>query len=264
MTAASPAPSLPLALREFSCMWLKYRRTWRGSIVIGLVNPLLFLTGIGIIGKLIDDSPSGPLGGVPYLTWLAPGLMAASAMQMGFGSGGFGAFRGAAPDGSFRTSAATPMSPTDIMVGALLFVACRLALLSTGFFLVQVLLGAAPTAWSVLTIGSATLTGLAFAAPMAAWGVLTKRFSTLHTVFRFVVQPLYLLSGTFFPLSTVPTWLQKAAYVSPLWHGVQLTRDINLSRLTLAGGLVHVSVLTGLTVAGVAAARVTFRRRLYQ
>jgi lipooligosaccharide transport system permease protein len=260
MTAAA----LALPLREFSYNWLKYRRTWRGSIVIGLVNPLLFLTGIGIIGKLIDDSATGPLGGVPYLTWLAPGLMAASAMQMGFGSGGFGAFRAAAASGSYRSASATPMSPTDIMVGSLIFVGFRLALLSTGFFLVQALLGAAPSVWSVLTIATATLTGLAFATPMAAWAVVAKRFQSMQTVFRFVVQPLYLLSGTFFPLSTVPTWLQKLAYASPLWHGVQLTRDINLSRLTVGGALLHGGFLVAMTVAGVAVARVTYRRRLYQ
>ena len=258
MTAA-----LSLPLREFNYNWLKYRRTWRGSVVIGLVNPLLFLTGIGIIGKLIDQSPSGPLGGVPYLTWLAPGLMAASAMQMGFGAGAFAVFHAAAPSGSFRAATATPMSPSDIVLGSLIFVAFRLSLLSTGFFLVQLLLGAAPSPWSVLTIGTATLTGLAFAAPMAAWAVVAKRFETMHTVFRFVVQPLYLLSGTFFPLSTVPGWLQRVAYASPLWHGVALTRDINLRTVTLSGAIVHGGFLVVLIVAGVLCARVTFQRKLH-
>ncbi|MCU1679202.1 MAG: ABC-type multidrug transport system, permease component [Frankiales bacterium] len=256
--------TLAPALREFSYGLLKYRRTWRGSIVIGLVNPLLFLTGIGIIGKLIDNSAGGPLGGVPYLTWLAPGLMAASAMQMGFGSGGFSAFRSAAAGGSYRAASATVLSPTDIMWGGLLFVAFRLGLLSLGFFVVQVALGAAPTPWSVFTVPAAVLTGLAFAAPMAAWGVVAKRFQGLQTVFRFVVQPLYLLSGTFFPLSTVPGWLQKLAMASPLWHGVELCRDINLGRLTLPGALAHGGFLAAMTAIGIACARVTYRRKLYQ
>jgi lipooligosaccharide transport system permease protein len=260
MTELSLAPPL----REFAAEWLKYRRTWRGSIVIGLVNPLLFLTGIGIIGKLIDSSATGPLGGVSYLTWLAPGLMAASAMQMGFGSGGFGAFRAAAPGGGYRAASATPMSPTDILLGSLLFVTFRLSLLSAGFLLVQAVLGAAPTWWSVLTVPAAALTGLAFAAPMAAWGIATKRFSTMQTVFRFVVQPLYLLSGTFFPLSTVPAWLQKVAYASPLWHGVELCRDINLGRLTFAAGAVHGGFLIAMVIAGVLFARVTYRRKLHE
>jgi lipooligosaccharide transport system permease protein len=259
------AAALPAPFRAFSYHWLLYRRTWRGSIVIGLVNPLLFLTGIGIgIGKLIDAN-SGGVDGVSYLAWLAPGVLAASAMQMAFAGGGFSVFRDASPQGSYPSASATPLSPTDILVGHQLFTTLRVGLLSAGFVAVQIALGAAPSIWgAALAVPAACLTGLAFSAPMAAWAVTVRRFTTLQTVFRFVVQPLYLLSGTFFPLTTTPSWLQKLAYASPLWHGVELCRGLSLGTLTVRGLLLHGGILVALTVAGLACARVTYRRRLHE
>ncbi|MDX6516763.1 MAG: lipooligosaccharide transport system permease protein [Gaiellaceae bacterium] len=253
------------SFRAFSYHWLLYRRTWKGSIVIGLVNPLLFLTGIGIgIGKLIDAN-SGGVDGVDYLAWLAPGVLAASAMQMAFAGGGFAAFREATPEGSYASAAATPLSPTDIMVGQQLFATARVALLSAGFVVVQVALSAAPSlSGAALAVPAACLTGIAFSAPMAAWAVTVRRFTTLQTVFRFIVQPLYLLSGTFFPLTSAPEWLQKLAYLSPLWHGVQLCRGLSLGTLTARQLLVHGSVLIVLAAGGLIVARVTYRRRLHQ
>ncbi|MEP7054932.1 MAG: ABC transporter permease [Actinomycetota bacterium] len=253
-----------MVLRVFSYHWLLYRRTWRASIVIGLVNPLLFLTGIGIgIGKLIDSAPQHALGGVPYLSFLAPGLLAASAMQMAFGSSAFAVFFAAEPTGSYTAAAATPVSPTHILLGHQLFTAFRVALLSTGFVIVQVLLGAARSPWVVVTIPAAALTAAAFGAPAAAWAITAKRFPTIQAAFRFLIQPLYLLSGTFFALSTAPVWLQRVAYVSPLWHGVELCRGLSLGQLRVLPMLVHLGFLCVVTVAGLTVARGTYRRRLH-
>jgi Nod factor-specific ABC transporter NodJ protein len=256
--------ALAAPLRVFSRHWLVYRRTWLGSIVIGLVNPLLFLTGIGIgIGKLIDVN-SGGVDGVAYLAWLAPGILAASAMQMSFITAGFNVFREAAPFGSYPSAAATPLSSTDILVGHQLFAAYRIALLSVGFVLVQIVIGAAVSTWgALLSVLAACLTGLAFSGPVAAWTVTVRRFATLQTVFRFIVQPLYLLSGTFFPLSAAPGWLQKLAYLSPLWHGVVLCRGLSLGTLTATQLLVHGGILVLLAAGGLLCARLTYRRRLH-
>jgi Nod factor-specific ABC transporter NodJ protein len=252
-------------LRVFSRHWLVYRRTWRGSIVIGLANPLLFLTGVGIgIGKLVD-AHSGGINGVAYLSWLAPGILAASAMQISFLAGSFSVFSEAAPRGSYPSAAATPVSPTDILVGHQLFLAYRIALLSAGFVLVQTLLGAAVSTWgALLSVPAACVTGLAFSGPVAAWAVTVRRFATLQAVFRIVVQPLYLLSGTFFPLSAAPGWVQKAAYLSPLWHGVELCRALSLGTVTGTQLVVHGGILTALAAGGMLCARVTYRRRLQQ
>jgi lipooligosaccharide transport system permease protein len=265
VVATNRPTALARPLREFAYRWIQYRRTWRSSIVIGLVNPLLFCTGIGIgIGRLVDSAASGPLHGTPYLTFLAPGVLAASAMQMGFGAGAWYVQRAASSSGSYRMSAATPLTPTDILLGHLLYSAFQIGLLSVGFFVVQAALGAAPRPESLLTVPAAVLTGLAFAAPVSAWAVERLTFKPVQVLFRFLIQPLYLVSGTFFPLSSTPAWVQKAAWLSPLWHGVELCRRLNLGTLTFGGLAVHGGILAVMVVGGVAAARVAFQRRLHQ
>jgi lipooligosaccharide transport system permease protein len=94
--------------------------------------------------------------------------------------------------------------------------------------------------------------------------VTVTRYATLRSFFRIVVQPLYLLSGTFFPLSTSPGWVQKAAYLSPLWHGVVLCRGLSLGTLTTTQLLVHGGVLVLLAAGGLLCARITYRRRLHR
>jgi ABC-type polysaccharide/polyol phosphate export permease len=174
-------------------------------------------------------------------------------------------FQESSPLGSYPSAAATPLSSTDILVGHQLFAAYRIALLSAGFVLVQIVMGAAvSTSGALLSVLAACLTGLAFSGPVAAWAVTVTRFSTLQTVFRILIQPLYLLSGTFFPLSAAPGWLQKAAYLSPLWHGVELCRALSLGTLTAAQLLVHGGILLLVAVGGLLCARVTYRRRLHQ
>jgi lipooligosaccharide transport system permease protein len=252
-------------LRVFARHWLLYRRTWRGSIVIGLVNPLLFLTGLGIgIGKLID-AHSGGVGGVTYVVWLAPGVLAAGAMQMAFISGGFNVFQEASPAGSYASAAATSLTPGAIMLGHQLFAAYRIALLSIGFVVVEIALGAAHSASrALLTIPAACLTGLAFSAPVAAWAVTQRRFTSIQTVFRFAIQPLYLLSGAFFPLSNAPRWARRLAELSPLWHGVELCRGIGLGTLDARALAVHGGVLVVLASVGLVCARAAYSRRLHR
>ena len=107
------------------------------------------------------------------------------------------------------------------------------------------------------------LTGLAFAAPSAAIAVTVRRGATLNLIFRFVIFPLYMLSGTFFAVGELPTWLREFAYVTPLWQGVDLCRTLSLGTATTASTLVHVGYLGALTVAGTAAAGHQYRRQLH-
>ena len=109
------------------------------------------------------------------------------------------------------------------------------------------------------------LTGLAFAAPIAAWAVTVKEETSFDYIFRFGMMPLMLFSGTFFPLSQLPGWLRLVAYATPLWHGVALCRAFSLG--TAAGDplamLGHVAYLAVLAAVGIWAGARTYRRRLY-
>jgi lipooligosaccharide transport system permease protein len=250
--------------REFSHWLLRYRRTWRGTIVISVANPLLFLLGIGAgLGHLVDKHAPVAIGGVSYLAFFAPGLLAASAMQTGFIESAGRVAMAAGFDGSYRSAVTTPLGPTQIMGGHLLFMAFRIASSSAAF--VVVMLGFGVTnGWRALgVLVAATLTGFAFAAPSAAWAVTLRQTQRINSVFRFVIIPMYLFSGTFFAVAELPHWLRPLAYVLPLYHGAQLCRTLSLGTATPAGTALHVGVLLALTLAGLAVARVTYRRRLH-
>lgn len=251
------------ALREFGYWMRRYRRVWRGSVVISVANPLLFLAAMGAgLGKLVDANHSGNLAGTPYLHFLAPGLLAASAMQNGFIEGAFPVFQSSRARGNYPAAAATPMRPADILAGHLLFVAFRVLLSGVLFLAVVVAFGVVGPARAALAAGPVLLTGMAFAAPLMGWAVSVERQSRLNGLYRFVVMPLYMFSGTFFPIGQLPHWLRSVAVCTPLYQGVALTRATALGDARPGATAVHVGYLLVLTAAGVWAARRAYTRRL--
>ncbi|WP_214107183.1 ABC transporter permease [Acrocarpospora catenulata] len=242
--------------------WLyRYRRTWRGTIVISVANPLLFLLAIGAgLGALVR----GSVDGVSYLEFFAPGLLAAAAFQNAFVDGGFAVTSASRRERIYPTAAATPLEPGEIFGGHLLFITLRLALSAAAFVLVMALFGlVSGPGVAVAVVGAATLTGLALAAPLAAWAVTVRDIPQLNTVFRFGMMPLYLFSGTFFSVAQLPGPIRAVVQVMPLWHGVDLCRTLALGTAALGPSLLHLGYLAGLVVAGVLAGRVTFRRCLH-
>jgi lipooligosaccharide transport system permease protein len=159
---------------------------------------------------------------------------------------------------------ATPIRPRDIALGNIAWIALRLTLVGTVFALVAVAFGAARSPLIVLAVPAAVLTGMAFATPIVAFAATQRRPDMFSNIFRFGVTPLFLLSGTFFPIETLPSLLQPLAWLSPLWHGVQLCRGLMLGTIgdepLLA--LTHAVVLLAIVIAGTLAAIRTFERRL--
>ena len=165
---------------------------------------------------------------------------------------------------NYLAAAATPMTPFQIYLGHLLFMVFRVVISSLAFVLVMAAFGLvhSPLAALGLLLGSA-LTGTAFAAPMAAWAVAVRRPTALDICFRFILMPLYMLSGTFFSIRQLPSWLQDLAWITPLWHGVDLCRTLGLGTATAGTTAIHLGYLLALVAAGIAAARVTYRRALH-
>ena len=161
----------------------------------------------------------------------------------------------------YHAMLATPVNVQGIVLGQLSWIAIRLSLVSSVFFGVMVAFGlASPLAFPA--IESLRADGLAFAAPIVAFTATQKGDSGFSAIFRFVITPLYLFSGTFFPIEQLPGLLQPVAWLTPTYHGVALARDIVLARGDLATDAVHVLVLVAFIAAGALAARVTFRRAL--
>jgi len=237
--------------RVFEHRYLQYRRTFRGSVFSSFISPVMFLTAMGLgLGGYVSNGAS--LGGVPYLVFLAPGLLAATAMQSGSFEATFPIMAGLVWNKIFHAMYATPISPRDIALGNLAWMVARLTLISSIFTFVIVLFGAAQSPLIVLAIPAAVLTGMAFAAPLAAFSATQKNPDKFSAIFRFGITPLFLFSGTFFPIGSLPSQLQALAWLTPLYHGVALTRGLSLGTIGAdpAAAAIHVLYLAVLTGVG--------------
>jgi lipooligosaccharide transport system permease protein len=268
--AAAPAPSpLPVpgwafAVRELRFWLTDYRRTWRGSIYTSVLSPLLYLGAMGLgLGTLVDAHGRASLGGVSYLTFLTPGLLAAAAMQSGVSQGTYPVFGSVKWQKTYQAAVSSPLRPSDLFHGHLLFVTLRLIMSSALFLAIAAAFGALHSAWAIVALPVAVLTGLAFATPAEAWSVTRQKDTSFSVIFRFGLIPLFLFSGTFFPITQLPAWIRPVAYLTPLWHGVALCRELSLGTATLGGALVHVGYLAAVIAASIAAGNRTYRRRLY-
>ena len=123
--------------------------------------------------------------------------------------------------------------------------------------------GAAKSVWVLAALPVAVLTGLAFATPIEAFAITREKEQSFALVFRFGMIPLFLFSGTFFPLTQLPAWIRPVAYITPLWHGVQLCRSLSLGTAQLLPSIGHACYLLAVTAIGVYAGNLTYRRRLY-
>ncbi|MFI6762836.1 ABC transporter permease [Micromonospora sp. NPDC050417] len=254
----------PLPLREFTYWMMHYRRTWRSSIVISIANPLLFFTGVGIgLGRLIDQSSSAGLHGVSYLAFLAPGLLAAAAMQTASLESATQSQMSLYSRRNYRAAAHTPLSPANILHGHLLFVAFRITTSASAVLLAMLCFGVAKSPLALLSIPAALLTGLAFATPLMALGVTIRRRETFFTIYRFVIMPLYLFSGTFVAVDQLPAAIRPVIYPLPLWHGVEVCRAVVLETPDWSGIAGHLAYLTALAAAGLAVARAAYARKLH-
>ena len=241
---------------------LVFRRGWFNYLLAGLSQPFLYLVAMGI-GRGLYVNRSGNLpGGVPYLDYVAPALLVTQAMMAA-------AFESAWPimakiewDKTYHAALNTPIGALDLLLGDLMWIAFRTTLLSVLFLLVVLALGAASSPLVLLAVPVAVLTALAFAAPIMAFTATQTGDGGFNALFRFGITPLFLFSGTFFPIEKLPLFLQPVAWITPLYHGVAAARDLSLGRVEPVGLTVHLAFLVAVIAAGVAAGRVTFRRRL--
>jgi lipooligosaccharide transport system permease protein len=252
-------------IRVFEAEALGYKRTWRGTMISSFINPVLFLGAMGLgLGTLVDSNNDI---GVSYLAFVATGLLAASGMQNGASDGSFPVMAGIKWRKSYDGMITTPVSPADIVYGRFIWSTLRLTFVLTVFAIIAVLFDAMELGPALLAVPPGVLTGLAFASAITAWTVTREDDTSLSTLFRFGIVPLFLFSGTFFPISQLPDFLQPVAYATPLFHGVELVRKIALpgagdELITSIPMWVHVGYLTTMTVIGVVLAARLLDRRL--
>ena len=262
-SARTAAPNADgwMGARAFDYWLAAYKRTWRGSVFSDLLSPVLFLAAMGFgLGSLVDRGAG--IGGVPYVEFIAPGVLAASAMQSAVGESTFTVMGAIKWQRQYHAMLAAPLRVTDVLLGHLAYVALRVTIASSVFLAVATALGAIRSWWAVLALPVAVLCGMAFAAPVFAFAALQEEASGFAALFRFVVTPMFLFSGTFFPIEQLPGFLQPVAWVTPLWHAVDLCRDLCLGAAATLPALGHVAFLALWVVGGLALARRSFTRRL--
>jgi lipooligosaccharide transport system permease protein len=157
---------------------------------------------------------------------------------------------------------ATPLRPADVMGGHLLFVGFRLVTSSAAFFAAAAIFGALKSPWALLALPAAVLTGMAYATPVSAFAVSQEDEKGFTKLFRFGVVPMFLFSGTFFPVEQLPELIRPLAYATPLWHGVQLCREASLGTLAAAPAALHITYLSAWLAVGFVLAGRAFTRRL--
>ncbi|TRW43390.1 ABC transporter permease [Georgenia yuyongxinii] len=267
-TARGAPPTLQPARRRWlpvlGFWWLQYRRTWVSSVVSRFLMPLMFLLSLGLmLGSLVDRSAGG-VDGVPYLHYVVPGILAAQAMWAALTESTYSVLGAIRWTRQYHAMLATPIGVADVLAGHLAYVALSLTLGTVAFVAVAALFGAWASWGVLLAIPVAVLTGMAFAAPCFA---VAARFTdsadtSFSVIYRLVVTPLFLVSGTFFPVEQLPALLRPVAWVTPLWHGVEACRALTSPAPAWAAVAGHVAVLALMTAAGLWWARRAFTRRL--
>jgi lipooligosaccharide transport system permease protein len=215
-----------------------------------LVEPILYLFALGVgVGALVGDV-TGP-GGQPvsYGAFVAPALLAASAMNGAVYESTFNLYSKLKFEHLYDAMLATPLTSRDIAVGETSWALLRGSLYSVAFLAVAALAGLVSSWWSLLAIPAATLIGFAFAGIAMTATTFMTSWQDFDLV-QLVLMPLFLFSATFFPLEVYPGSLQVIVVMSPLYHGVELVRGLMLGSVG-PGLLVHVAVLAALGAIGV-------------
>jgi lipooligosaccharide transport system permease protein len=249
------------ALAVFEHQLVAYRRLWRGTLASSFLLPILFLLAMGLtVGRYID-ARSQALG-VSYLDYIAPGVLASTALQIAVFESSYPVFSNFMWNRTYHSMKATPVGVVDMLVGQIGFILLRVGTSAVGFLVVMWAFGAVHSPWGLAALPAAILMGLATAAPVFAYSASIGNDGLFAVLFRFAVIPMTLFAGVFFPVGSLPLAPRLLAYVSPLWHGVELCRAASLghgSPWALAG---HTGYLLLWAAGGFLLARWRFERKL--
>ncbi len=239
---------------------LSFRQRWV-TLVSGFFEPVFYLFSLGVgLGTLIGTVTLDDGTTVAYATFVAPALLAASAMNGAVFDSTFNIFFKMKFAKLYDAVLATPLGPRDIAVGEISWALIRGLLYAIAFFIVALVAGLVESWWSLLALPAASLIGFAFAAVGMAATTFMRSWQDFDYV-QLVVLPLFLFSSTFYPLSTYPQSLQWVVQATPLYHGVSLVRDLMLGNVN-AGLLWHVLYLAVMGLIGIVIAARRLERLL--
>lgn len=248
-------------LRGASRVWSRNFESWKdyayASLVGTVAEPLLTLVAIGYgLGRFVE-----PIDGQPYVAFLAPGLVASTAMTAAAFETTFGSFTRLTEQRTFEAIAKTPISVEEIVAGDILWGASKGVLGSTFVLAIMIALGLTSVSAAIAVLPLAFVVGVLFGGLGMAYTALTPSYAFFSYFFTLVITVMYLFSGIFFPLSGLPEWAVGAAWVLPLTHAVTIVRAITGGQLSV-DLWIHLGLLVVMTLLAFTLATRLIRRRL--
>ncbi len=255
-TDTAIAPSL----RSYEFWPMQYRRSWRATISVSLLTPVLSITFLGLgVGHLVDQR--GVFPGGRYLDYLAPGLLAITAVQVAATEGMWGVLGAIRWHRTYYAMVTTPLRVGSVLVGHQLWIATRVLASSVIYLAVIAAFGAVHSPLFLLSLPAAVLVGLATSLPLAAFVAYVAHERLFGPIFAYVLGPMIFLSGTFFPISALPVPVRPLAWVSPFWHGAELCRGFTLGPFQPGPAVLHAAFLLAWIAVAALVTRRSYHRR---
>lgn len=255
----------PGSVRVLEHQLLVYRRVWKSNVLGSIIRPLLYVLGMGVgVGGLVDDGPRGGnlLDDLTYFEFFAPAMIATTAMMVLTNDALWPIRGGFIWNRTFLSQVAAPISPGEVVGGLLLWNVLKGVLSSAGVVIVLAFFDGTRT-WGLLAgIVFGALSGVAYSALLIAWSASRDNDLSFPNIQRFVIVPMFLFSGAFYPITELPGWLQVFAKVTPIWHGVELCRGAAYGTLSAQATLGHVAYLIVWVAVGWFLARRVFTQKL--
>ncbi len=252
---------LPRIRKGALYVWRRNILVWRKLLIPALLmnfgEPLLYLLGLGFgLGRFVGD-----MAGMPYLAFLASGIIASSAMTTASFEGMYSVFTRMVPQKTYEAILATPLDVDDIVAGEMFWCATKALFSGAAILAVAALLGVVQGWQALWVIPVVFLVGLSFAGPAMIMSSLARTYDFFSYYFVLVVTPMFILCGVFYPIDTLPDAAQGVVNLLPLTHAVHLTRGL-VAGAELAQPLLHLAVLITYALASYYIAVLLVRRKL--
>ncbi|MFZ2503365.1 MAG: ABC transporter permease [Nocardioides sp.] len=232
-------------VRQFDYWVTVYRRTWRASVVSSFLSPLLYVIAMGVLlGGFIPGDPALLEGATSYLAFFVPGLVAAQAMQTAVGETTYPVMGMIKWERTYYSMLDTPLAPRDLVAGTMAFVCFRLITTCGVFMVVLAPFGVFANWWGPFAaFGAQVLVGMTFALLTYCYTVRLQSEEGFGVLYRLGVFPLFLFSGAFFPVENLGPVFGSLARLTPLWHGVNLSRMLCVGQIDWGWAAINVTVL---------------------
>ncbi|CVK19285.1 ABC transporter permease [Sporomusa sphaeroides] len=231
-------------LRIFARHLAVFKKIWFTNVMFNFIEPLLYLTAMGYgLGSFVRD-----IDGLSYIQYIAPGMVASSAMFAASFECTYGSFVRLHYQKTFHAMLAGPVTVRDIVAGDVLYGTCKSMLFGLVILTVITALGQVQSWWALLIPLFLAIPGLAFSLLAICYTGLIENIDKFNYYITLFLTPAYLFSGVFFPIHSMPGWAQAVAWFNPIYHSVEVCRALvlgnsNPSLLVHAGVLVLLAAL---------------------